>query len=564
VSGSQVIAFRVPVHYKVLRLFFQRLLTYWILKSQSLEIALTNTRAELNNYDRDCPGTSISPILLTSAYAPALNFPQQTRSGWDKRVLHILIFQTLLTKKFRGQKVKISSIAFIGLATVMLVSILMSCQQQLVASCNSIQGDSISCGEEIFLTGDRGIRQDKQAGADEIANGRFAQAIPLLTRAWAAEKDPETLIMLENAKLRLQNRLIKSIALTIPASGTPGDIPRAMLKAVASAQQQWNANSNHAWQLQIVLVNDGNEKSNARKLAKKVLTRDIFAGIGSYSSEMTKVVKDIYQQQHTVLVSSTSTSTELTSRDPDNFFFRVCSNNNISGKEIAKYLKDHKYTKIALFRTLDKSFSKSMTAALKENIKGIIDIVEEFDFEVGTAANNLAQAKQAGAQAIVLIPDAYTSDAPERNRLLSIIETNNGALPIIGNEVVKDQTLFNRFNKQQLQNLTISLPWHPSSYQNNTIKLPNFWGEKAQLDHRIAMTYDAAQVVITALDRLPIDRTAIEGRAEIQQIINTATFGIDGITGEINFVGSDRSQSINSLVQPKCDATKCAGFQPAR
>ena len=78
------------------------------------------------------------------------------------------------------------------------------------------------------------------------------------------------------------------------------------------------------------------------------------------------------------------------------------------------------------------------------------------------------------------------------------------------------------------------------------------------------MTYDATQVLITALDRLPIDLGITESRRELQKIISNPTFDIAGITGQISFTGSDRSQTINSLVQPQCDATKCSGFEPAR
>jgi ABC-type branched-subunit amino acid transport system substrate-binding protein len=336
-----------------------------------------------------------------------------------------------------------------------------------------------------------------------------------------------------------------------------------MLKAVAFAQQQWNADTRHTWKLQIVMVDDRNDRNYAPKLAGNVLSRNLLAGIGSYASEVTLPTKDIYQKNQTVLVAGTSTSTALTSTNPDNFFFRVCSSNKVSGKEIANYIKAHKYTRIALFHTSGRTFSDSMTAALKANSQGV-SIVEEFNFEGrGKAIDDLKRARLAGAQAIVLIPDAYTSDAPERDRLLSIIEANNGELPIIGNEVVKDQTLFDRFNARQLQKLVISLTWHPSSYRNNTIVEPDFWGNKAQLDHRIAMTYDAAQVLIQALDRLPNDLKSSDARQQVQKIISSSTFNLPGITGEISFIGSDRSQSINSIVRPKCTATQCQGFEPA-
>lgn len=568
IGVPNVIAFRVPVHYRVLQLFFDRLLTKWVANRQSLEVALTNTRAELSLYDLDCPGSSILPILLTSPYDPPLLFPivktkPKFKSGSIlSRILHILVFQPLVTIKFRGNQVKIPPIIFIGVAAALLFRIVTTAPQ-LAATCGgTIVG--ITCGGEILLQeANVSPQADKQAGADAIASKDYPRAIHFLNQAWAAQKDPETLIMLENAKLADRKLPIKSIAVTIPGSGsTPLDIPTSMLKAVSFAQQQWNADPNHTWKLEVVLVDDRNNKNKVRGLAANLLERGIIAGIGSYSSEVTLAAKDIYNFNRTVLISSTSTSTELTSKNSDSFFFRVCSDNEISGRQIANYLKSHKHTKIALFHTSGRTFSDSMTKALKANIQGV-SIVKEFNFKgKGEAIDDIQAAKQAGAQAIVLIPDAYTSSDPERNRLLSIIRENNGGLPIIGNEVVKDQTLFN-FSSQQLNKLVISLPWHSSSYQNNTIALPDFWGKKSQLDHRIAMTYDATQVLIKALDLVPLDRDIRDARRQVQEIVKDPSFNLNGITGEISFKGSDRSQPINSLVQPKCTATKCEGFQPA-
>ncbi|MCY7337754.1 MAG: CHAT domain-containing protein, partial [Chamaesiphon sp.] len=75
IGVPNVIAFRIPVHYRALRLFFDRLLKRWIADSQSLEVALTNTRGELSAIEGDCPGSSILPILFTSPYDPPLKFP---------------------------------------------------------------------------------------------------------------------------------------------------------------------------------------------------------------------------------------------------------------------------------------------------------------------------------------------------------------------------------------------------------------------------------------------------------------------------------------------------------
>jgi ABC-type branched-subunit amino acid transport system substrate-binding protein len=563
IGVPNVIAFRVPVHYKVLRLFFDRLLSHWIDRSESLEVALTNTRGYLSVYDRECPGASILPILFTSPYDPPLKFPKH-RSIWEK-ISHVATFPALGSIQVPGRNIKIPPIVSIGLiagSILLLRSIFIA--PKLEAACNNIPDDGISCGEEILLPKPSSGQQiEKQAGANAIARGEYAQAVELLTKAWDADKDPETLIMLENAKLSGKNIPIKSIALSIPGfNSTPNNVvPTAMLKAIAFAQQQWNVDS-HSWKLQVVLVDDRNDKVYAKGLLHRLLKRSILAGIGSYSSVVTLPAKDIYQNHHTVLISGTATSNLLTNRNIGNFFFRTCANNDISAQQIADYLTSHNYTKIALFRTIGKAFSGSMTTTLKAKIQGI-SIVKEFDFKADVSATDyLDRAKAAGAQAIVLIPDAYTSDNPERDRLISIIKENNGELPIIGNEVVKDPDLFN-FSKKQIQNLIIALSWHPSSSQNESIDLPNWWGDRSQLDHRIAMNYDAVQVLIQGLNKLPIDLEINDGRKQLQKIISAPNFSINGLTGEIQFKGSDRSQSTNSLIRPKCNDTKCAGFEPA-
>lgn len=470
IGVPNVIAFRLPVHYRTLKLFFERLLISWVGDSQSLEVALMNTRGVLSALEGNCPGSSISPILFTSPYDPPLKFPIAApvpvtikKLSIRQKILHILVLRPLVTTKFRGKAVKIPPIALVCLAIITSIYF-GSVPPVLKPTCNAIIGDRISCGEEIFLTpGTRGVQQYKQDGANAIADGDFKLAVERLTKAWDAEKDPETSVMLENAKLANQTIPIKSIAITITGNGsTPSDIPTSMLKAVAFSQQQWNADPNHLWKLQVVIVDDRNNKVEGGKLSDELLKRGIFAGIGSYSSEVTSVVKDIYQRYETVLIASTSTADRLTNNARNTYFFRVCSTNQIASKQIANYLQAHRYNRIVLFDTPGRIFSDSMTAALKANIQGV-DIVKEFNFEGrGNPADYLEQAKISGAQAIVLIPDAYTSEDPERDRLLSIVKANNGKLPIIGNEVVKDQTLFN-FSKQQLQKLVISLPWHPST-----------------------------------------------------------------------------------------------------
>ena len=161
----------------------------------------------------------------------------------------------------------------------------------------------------------------------------------------------------------------------------------------------------------------------------------------------------------------------------------------------------------------------------------------------------------------MLFPDAYT-DPIERDRVLSLIKANNGELPILGNEIIADDYLF-KLEPKLINNLTISLPWHPSDLVNQTPNIlqttPNWWGTKDNISSRIVMSHDAASSILAALNHTNSTFDSVE----LQKALSSPTFITDGMTGKIKFNGSDRSQSINSLVQPICSLTSCSGFKPA-
>lgn len=419
--------------------------------------------------------------------------------------------------------------------------------------------EKISCGEEIILVPPGGLsRRDKQAGFAAIQQKDYAQGIDSLQNDWDSTKDPETLIALNNAKLSKDpNTKIKTIAVVVPSSQTPIFVATSILKGVSEAQREWNQ-SNGAWKLKVIIADDRNDPNEAKRIANELVKYPgILAVLGHYSSNVTVNVKDIYQQSKTVLLSATSTADELTSTDANNFFFRVVSSNQVSTNNMVKDWAK-KYDKFALFYTPNKKFSESLRKAFSSQISPN-SIVKEFDLtSPSNAAQEIAVAKAAGAKAIVLFPDAYT-DPIERDRVLSIVKANQGQLPILADSMLQDAYLF-QVNPQWLKNLVISVPVHPSDRLHiDTGKLnqsPNWWGDKSQLQERIIYSYDAMQVLLSALNKA-------DDQTTVQKIISAPGFNVRGITGKISFKGSDRAEEINSLVSPNCDLKKCEGFKVA-
>jgi ABC-type branched-subunit amino acid transport system substrate-binding protein len=424
--------------------------------------------------------------------------------------------------------------------------------------CNAIENlDRIGCGDKILLVPPGGkSRRDKELGFAAIKLQDYPQAIESLQRDWDVAKDPETLIALNNAKLaRTSSPQIKTIAVVVPGSQTPIFVANNLLKGVAAAQQEWNQ-TDRGWKLRVVIADDSNDPTHGKQVASELVKHsEILAVLGHYSSNVTVNVKDIYQQAKTVLLSPTSTADELTDLDA-NYFFRIASSNRISTKVMVTNWAN-KHERIALFYTSGKKFSESLKQGFLAEFPAE-RIVKEFDLSVpNNAGLEIAQAKAAGAKAIVLFPDAYT-DAIERDRVLSIIKANQGQLPILGNSIVADAYLF-QVNPQWLKNLTISVPIHASDRRYiDTGKLnisPNWWGTKSQIHDRIINSYDGMQVLLTALDKST-------DRQGIHQTIGSPNFNAHGITGKISFTGSDRTEPIDTLIAPDCDVDKCEGFKP--
>ncbi len=423
----------------------------------------------------------------------------------------------------------------------------------------AINLDRISCGDKIILAPPGGLsRRDKQAGFAAIKQKDYAQGIDSLQKDWDLTKDPETLIALNNAKLtKSPAAKIKTIAVVVPVSQTPVFVATNILKGVAEAQREWNQ-SNHEWKLNIVIADDSNDPIEGKKIANELVKHpDVLAVLGHYSSNVTVNVKDVYQQAKTVLLSPTSTADDLTSIDTNNFFFRVVSSNQISTNNMAKNWAK-KYDKFALFYTPNKKFSESLRKAFSSQISPN-SIVKEFDLtNPSNAAQEIAVAKAAGAKAIILFPDAYT-DPIERDRVLSIVKANQGQLPILADSMLQDAYLF-QVNPQWLKNLVISVPIHPSDRlhidEGKLSQSPNWWGDKSQLQERIINSYDAAQVLLSAINNS-------EDRSTVQTVISTPGFNVRGITGKISFKGSNRAEEINSLITPNCDLKKCEGFKSA-
>jgi ABC-type branched-subunit amino acid transport system substrate-binding protein len=442
----------------------------------------------------------------------------------------------------------------------------------------------LSCGEKSMF-GDKYLDLDAKQGMEELrlVSPNYTIAVEWLERSWKNnQENPEVLIALSNARIKLAQQqaikagqpqpLVKTISVVVPASFKSNEekyLPISLLAAVAEAQRGWNDRNSNNWSLEVMVGNDDNDPEIAKKqVVKEILARPmIFGTLGHYSSYVTEGVLPLYQAKKSMLISATNTATDLGKNN--RFFVRTVSSNHVQASLVVEFLKRRQISEVELIhgtRIYATTFTNNLiTIAKKNNIRVHPSVLTSDKLNAHTVMNNLARHK---SKLLILAPDAFI-DATDRDNMRQIITKNAGKIPIIGNEVVNEPWLFGQIEQQQElgQNLMFVFAWNnvvdrqhfsPGIYA----KAPKWWQDKHQkISHRTVLMYDAAKVLIESIDfGVKANMTDRDIKAKLPDLIRRIRH--TGMTGEINFNGSDRKEDLQGLVKPKFDEQgKLIGFQ---
>ncbi|NEQ75222.1 MAG: ABC transporter substrate-binding protein [Okeania sp. SIO2C9] len=452
--------------------------------------------------------------------------------------------------------------------------------------------DNISAGEEILVT--QSSPRDKQNGVRSVTecqkplnyflaiwNGHIRQqwvdcfvtkksyqlAVENLQKSWQEERrDPETLIYLNNALLAATGVDYYTIAVIVPILEKDAELAQEILRGVAQAQTEVNLSvfnddkfpnvtlpgsdfldhkNLNGKGLKVIVANDANSKSQAKKVAETLVKRsDILGIIGHWASEMTMETVDIYNREKLVLVSPGTTTTELT-REPRSFFFRTTTSNYVRTGAVVDALNQVNQNRVAIFDNPGSAYSSDYKKRFKEKFlaKGGY-IIDSFDISDSNfnAKSTMQQIRNSGEFAIVLIPDGQVSNALVN--ALKIIKENGGQNWIVGNWSVYSPKTLNIAQPELLEKLILTVPWHPlsnpKSYFSQTTK--QLWG--GAVSSRTVSTYDATQVLFQGIRQQPT-------RRGIQKTLADKNFSIDGVTGRIEFIPEtgDRQEEYIDLVR---------------
>ncbi|MEG4455114.1 bifunctional serine/threonine-protein kinase/ABC transporter substrate-binding protein [Microcoleus sp. N9_A1] len=456
-----------------------------------------------------------------------------------------------------------------GLATLSFLHIIKP------PTCPLIQGDALSCGEEILVkTSEPRL---KQKGVEEFANSNYQSALNLFKKSWNEEDsiDPETLIYINNAFLEVNNANYYTIAVAVPilknqdGSVKNADSAKELLRGVAQAQTQVNlglvANNKsdrdfpgQGWLeakaingkgLKVIIADDANIKLEAIKTANALVKQpDILGVVGHYASDMTVATVDIYDQNNLVLMSPGSTTEELTEKQRK-IFFRTSYSSRFAAQTLATYLREIGFNKAAVFYNPGSSsgsyFTRSFKKYFQEDKKGKIVKIRDFDLSTSnfSAQTALKEIQQTGKTAIVLAPDGQVTNS--LNSAIAMIKANRDRNWIAGIWVLyKPRTLEAATQLKSLEKLVVSVPWHPSSSRNKQFpqQAQKLWRGTVNTD--TALAYDAAIALIKAMEMQ--QQPSREG---MQKTLSNRNFSVEGGTGTIQFgEDGDRQNPLSELV----------------
>jgi ABC-type branched-subunit amino acid transport system substrate-binding protein/predicted Ser/Thr protein kinase len=420
--------------------------------------------------------------------------------------------------------------------------------------CQRAFSDKLSSGEQILIPGSATL--EKQRGVEAFRDGQYGKAVEWLEQAQKNERsDPETLIYLNNTRLKAQQAKSYTLAVAVPLEKSSEGVNSGLeiLRGVAQAQDEFNQKLKGAG-IQVLIANDDNQSAHAKQIAKALVNQqDVFAVVGHFTSDSTLAASEVYQQNQLVFVSPTSTSEDLSiqgkSRYP-NFFFRTVPSDRVTAQALASYLSKQVNLQTAVvFYNPGSQYSKSLQHQFQESLsKHEGKIVDELDLSTPILNSRKAIDKvgKQGAKVIALFPN---SQSLILNKTIKLIIANQCRYFMVGGDTIYTPEILDVVGKEVQNCLVVAVPWH--QMHSPDPKFPQsaekLWG--GQVSWRTALAYDATRVLLTALAK-----SSAPSRLLLQQTLSNPNFKAMGATGTISFhANGDRKEPQIQLVQVQLD-----------
>lgn len=452
---------------------------------------------------------------------------------------------------------------------------------------NRFIADRVSSGEDWLIkdqashTKQQGI-STKEQGIKAFRRKRWPDAILKFEQARQDDpQDPETLIYLNNAQIAFQESPYVAVVASVPI-GSNTNIAQEMLRGVAQAQDEWNrrverelpgadsqAKSRSGLRfLKVAIANDDNDSDLTRKLANHFVKQsELLAVIGHNATNATMAGAPIYSQAGLVMITPTSFAEELRSTpNKYRYAFRLVPSMQSVSEHLSRYIQSQGHQRVAICVDKRSEDNTSFAEAFKETFKtdggeiilndtcnaATLDRAPE-DYQPEQAMDELLESK---AQAIVITPHIDRLDVA-----LKLAKANRGRLPLYGSPSFYTQETLALEHKAQ--GMVLPSLWTPESVPGQAFPKAAEALWSGPVNWRTATSYDATQIIIQVVEQLeranppqPISRKAL-----YQVLSDEVNFFYQGVTGEIDFGGSKKSQRTVGLLRVEANPSNSAQFR---
>ncbi|WP_138497838.1 TIR domain-containing protein [Nostoc sp. PA-18-2419] len=403
------------------------------------------------------------------------------------------------------------------------------------------------------------IREDAKSVVERSRNDASATNTEK-NAALEVLKDPEILIFGNNAQAR-QNHInrpesaLYTIAVAAPTKKYAGS---QILLGVAQAQDEVvNVPENSKLNLQVLIADDGNDKSQAENIANEIANnqKDVIAVVGHYASSSTCLALQQYSQGNLAVISPGSTMFDIRSECKDNnkVFFRTVSSTKVEAESLVNYLLTKKPNpKVVVFDNPEEKFSKSLfeqfkNALEKDNKGSVIDELSLWaqDFSLSQYSKEIGE-----ANAVAVFPDGQTVGSNKSfSRAIDVIKATDANKLILGANSLYLQETLNKLADLQLNNrLIIAVDWHSKETGADIFAMPAYKYWYGDVNYRTAMAYEATKILVKILEsETKNDRSSIK---DYLSTFSSESSIVSGLRVSFDENGDRNEKNIRVLVTP--------------
>ncbi|MCC5665366.1 ABC transporter substrate-binding protein [Nostoc sp. CHAB 5784] len=347
------------------------------------------------------------------------------------------------------------------------------------------------------------FKESRQKGITNFQQKKYPEAAEDFEQAVKYNSnDPEVLIYRNNSLARQKGEPFV-LAVVVPATHQSNYVLAwEILRGIAQAQNEFNKNQGlNGRLLEILIADDRDSPAQAQKVAQQIVDNSSVLGvIGHNASGVTTKALPIYEKAKIPIISSTSTSIDLTS----SVFFRTLPSDRETGKKLAQYAIKKGLKQVLVLCNPDESYSRSIKEEFKTNLvssggkvidDGCINIAKDnVDSEI---VNNLPNVKEK-VQAIALFPD--TQHLYKAIDIAKKYKNNISGISLLGGDSVYVDDIFYK-GGGDIEGLVLAVPWFRQTKKSQTFaeKAKKQWG--GDVSWRTAISYDAVKAFLDSIDK---------------------------------------------------------------